>query len=1498
MNKKRLTILALITAILMLFSAMLFVACNDDNDDDDNKTTIEATEGLLISNGDFKVISQTTETYPRSITSWTGAKMYSSKTYPDDVVAGAISIDNAMYAANKKYWNDNKDETLYNILKQKYSGDKDAINNMLMIYMPEKGTDLGVDDAEYGPTAYGYTSTSFTLDKKSYYKLSIDVMTYNIKGVYNDDGELTNEPGARIYLSSNTYAEFYAIDTNGAWQTYEIFVESSTLSSTSLSLQLALGKYTSSYTNGLTTGYAFFDNVKLEKIVDEADKDADDNSEIVYEGKTPSDVFAEKTGDELAGNQFVKTATLTVPNGRFEFGTQTISSTSTPSNWSLVKGNSSNTETAAPSSLGWNGIIDTSKFSDNMSGYGKTYYVGTGASNTNTTLNSTSFSESFITEINNYSNRVGSGAYMLSQQLMTAQGIKSSKAITFEKGRVYKLSIDILTYDIHGAGVSLILTGSDGADIIVKGISENKDNGVYIGGQNIASNTQGEGRSNGEWTTYSFYILGNDYKDYSYYMTVWLGTDGTDSNTKATYKSYTQNGSSSSDATTYTANGTFSSGWVFVDELMLADITDNEIDTSNWATGAGQGEKFETSFASEGDKEAYISLKTEELFSKNTSISANFGNSKQTGGVDAGTNGTPNGWSSDYADKLADDDSLARIPSDMKAGGVSIATGATENAYFSSLGIAHPKTPYSISAKYALMMYSKNNGYYEISTDEFDIDANHFYRISLWVKTVDVKSTSGIYVYLMNGDESLVSFTKINTADYSDYTDDWCELTFVVRGASQDVTKLHIKVTYGSGERFDNETLGNGAMFVTNMSMTAISYNNFDDTSTSTYVKTADLSTSYNSTFTNGGFGDYDLTDEDLDENGMPLNKAGIPTKWTKSDLSDEEDDDENLVAGIVRVNNVDVNGDGVIEDDELFRFEPSAQIDNLFGGDADKFDNLYGNPDSADYITRDNIRRFGAPNMLALAGLNGNKYSVGYTSSSFTLSANTNYKLSVWMKTLTAKTSASIFLTGEASGTLDKQADYEQYFYIEKTKQEWTEYSFFIEVGLNSVSLKLNLWLGYDADTISMDELDEEANAENAKSEGIALFDNVSLTKIETEKFEDSASSDISRKLSFMTDGFDSISSTIDSRGELTSPSGWTGSVDTDQDSDDTKSGVVYYSDNGSLEVNDDGYVTLFGAELKLEDIDMPTNDEIKAALNSDSVFLNPDSAYYNAEFAAYSQSDKDNILAEDETNTAHRNAVIAAIRNKELTEAKAAQWITPDKLSPKNGNRMLVINNIAESAYYYYSNTMTMSSESYYRVSVWVRTYKISENSGAYIEFYLGSANESDNPLIFSAIQKDEWTKYTFYVATLDEDVTSAKLKLYLGKYSDDEESTNKLSSGYAMFDEVEIKKVTEAEYDEAANNTSDTVKTRTVIASSQSGSTETEGKTETPSSTFDLEYLWWMIPTLVLAVCIIAVVIVFAVRKIKRPKKVVILPADTDTQGQQVLEEKHKAYDGNKE
>lgn len=131
----------------------------------------------------------------------------------------------------------------------------------------------------------------------------------------------------------------------------------------------------------------------------------------------------------------------------------------------------------------------------------------------------------------------------------------------------------MLTYNVYGGGVSLILSG-DGEDIIIEGISENKYDGVVRFGESVG---EAYTPANDGWETYTFYIKGNQYKDMSYNLTLWLGTGTAEENAKhkTTYTHYSSTSSSGTSRNTYTANGTFSSGWAFFDDLTMTTYPDS-----------------------------------------------------------------------------------------------------------------------------------------------------------------------------------------------------------------------------------------------------------------------------------------------------------------------------------------------------------------------------------------------------------------------------------------------------------------------------------------------------------------------------------------------------------------------------------------------------------------------------------------------------------------------------------------------------------------------------------------------------------------------------------------------------------------------------------------------------------------------------------------------------------------------------------------------------------
>ena len=372
------------------------------------------------------------------------------------------------------------------------------------------------------------------------------------------------------------------------------------------------------------------------------------------------------------------------------------------------------------------------------------------------------------------------------------------------------------------------------------------------------------------------------------------------------------------------------------------------------------------------------------------------------------------------------------------------------------------------------------------------------------------------------------------------------------------------------------------------------------------------------------------------------------------------------------------------------------------------------------------------------------------------------------------------------------------------------------------------------------------------------------------TEEFDaitESTIKETERKLSYLQDGFDIPSESIESHTQLTSPSGWKGAVGTDQKAENTKSGVVYadatvlpFHEIDSADAADPNFsaiiaemgqtVSLFGKTYKYEEYPVlqteidevraqyegKTDEEIKVILQKTKMY-NDMKANYISSYELLSSLDKDG-----------------------------------NNISSVLGNNFLVINNTAASAYTYTSSNYGLNAETCYRISVWARTYNVT-GKGASIEFYLGSANEKENPLIFSGIGTAEgqngttaWTKYVFYVKTLDENVSAASIKLSLGEYDADDKST--LATGYAMFDAIEFEIVDEAEFDNAVAG--DFVAVRTVAKDAQQGAVDGEDETTEPENNFNLEQLSWMIPTIIIAVIIVVVVVVLIYKKLKKPAK----------------------------
>ncbi|MDE5990762.1 MAG: hypothetical protein K2H36_04175, partial [Clostridia bacterium] len=330
-------------------------------------------------------------------------------------------------------------------------------------------------------TSYKYTSSSHNLDINSYYKLSVDVKTML-------DNDNTDElAGAYINVSGGAEANWEAINTNGEWRTYTLYIETSELSSGSISIVLSNG--IGSTTNGhMSKGYVFFDNVLLQK-VSEVDKDDAD-----------AVAFTKADYDKIEISNTVAKYTMKTANAEFDFASSTTSLPYTPSKYTLVAGYGSGENSSTSSTYTVRGIIDTATFDRD------------GASSSLSALNTSLQSVGkTLADLTTPEASVGSRMLYMQNKQATAFGYRSSVAMNFATNKFYEVSIWAKTYITQGNATIRLTDGT------------NDDSNGYI----LTAD------SNDQWTKYTFYIEANQFRATSLYLELWLGFGGQNDNTQA-----------------------------------------------------------------------------------------------------------------------------------------------------------------------------------------------------------------------------------------------------------------------------------------------------------------------------------------------------------------------------------------------------------------------------------------------------------------------------------------------------------------------------------------------------------------------------------------------------------------------------------------------------------------------------------------------------------------------------------------------------------------------------------------------------------------------------------------------------------------------------------------------------------------------------------------------------------------------------------------------------
>ena len=648
---------------------------------------------------------------------------------------------------------------------------------------------------------------------------------------------------------------------------------------------------------------------------------------------------------------------------------------------------------------------------------------------------------------------------------------------------------------------------------------------------------------------------------------------------------------------------------------------------------------------------------------------------------------------------------------------------ASADSWNTNLGV-YPGTPTDANNPLMTVHNAQHNAT-SIKYTPTTIEANNYYRLSMWIKTDIVNKNSGLNIQLYEKakqedgtttteDTLLTSIDNFNTQNISDLDNnsynDYTEVVFLIESDIFDPSNIYFQFQLGSGDQFTSPTHVKGSAYITQISLTTVKYSDYNSES-GDYVKKHSFS-SVGGTIANNDFNSVDLANTekhyndlkpdgavDFDENKF-LNGNGngifaLPSDWTFTS-SDELD---KMNAGVLNIkNDVQLSALG---------FKPYTVNENILST-------------MPPHMQKDNH------NVLAINNkdeiLNGSEEDYtqwGFTSPSISLSKNTYYEISVWAYIESGN--ASINLKSSSKSTISS------FSLTSNTTAGWNEYKFYVETGFDDFTSYLELAIG--------------ENTANNKDHN-ALFDMPSITKISEESYnagvnlsDDEQSTDTYNSITFTTTNFDNNTES-DEEYTLNTPANWSGKhVDSDSPNGEHESiAGVYNRDHSNR--------NWFGGEGNTAEDNVISDSDLLAIMNS--------------------VPNIDGIGTEGTTN-----------------------------------DNILVINNHLASEYTYTTTLAdnALVAESYYEISIMIRTYNLAADDTAIIELKLHndifkfSLNEAKG----IKVNHDKWVKYSFYIQTgEDATIDDVELSVKLGTEGEDN-----YVAGYLFADNVTINKIDEDTY-----------------------------------------------------------------------------------------------------
>ena len=1271
MRKRKLTFLILVA--VMIVALIASVAACDPDDPEEEKPSYSTT---LVTNGNFDDASG--EEQPMSPSGWTGEAGSTSssaqyKTPTDNVHSGVIDVsDERGYRSE-----------FGSVTPGKVGED----NNILAIYN-------GVE-----ASSYKYTSSSITLSADRVYRLSVWVKTdiFTDASYYgtwlnrNDETQALNDAttGAYVSVSGVAYAAFDAINTNGEWQELVTYIDTHGTTGGSVTITLSLG--TGNWSTGhMAAGYAFFDNITMVDLNDEyqdpdstfvkgdgslSDEQADAKASAEFAAATQGTSSSKMVnGKEQESAHAVHTSKydMSVGDTAFDYATKT-STPYSPSRWTGSSGKKTDgTSFSTSSSNLQKGILDAASGSVSLIDNNSSYEGLTLDAHDSLTY---TYSEGHARTIGN--------VLFINAKNANVYGYSSNTTYTIEANNYYKISVWVKTYINSGNGAAVRLTSGDDDENIV---------------------SQSNISTNGEWQEVSLYLRGNQYRENTVTLELWLG----DNNTAGTV------------------------GMAFFDSVSVSKISEEEYNAA--PEGAGKKDML----TPDADFKYY------------------------------GMDGSQNVLS--YQAKAASDSRTALVQSGTQQDGLTV-NKALERGGNGVWLINNPTPAYSaITPVIAVDTNGKT-----VNTDNLiPLYPNEYLSLSVWVKTSEITSgglTVSVYNYDIEGiKEDLEDAPgKTDYADLSDYrtsvaslssltsegledfkidgVNDYVMLTFMIQGGKT-TAHLGFEFTLGSGTESNSSSYVKGWAMISNIMTEKITAADYSAASTASNVAKGSISSSAASVevASNGYFNVSDISGTNSlyadDENEFDFNTyntAGVlalPDGWTATDSS--------LLKAYLNKNGDEPATNyafgGVVDPDNdtskkmLTALLKSGDIHTLLSGSAA---DIFASAGKYSGLSEKN-------NLLAV--YSHNLLAFGFSSEEMSLSANSYYRVSVWAYAESGSQITVVISTGSD--------DTEYYFFENGAESGWKEYVFYIQTGVSSISASLSLYVGNA-------NYDNGGDAENVGDQTYAaLFTGATYQSVTEEDFDAYIAMERanSQTLSMLVDTMDNVTENTDS---LNTPSSWTGSqIDSDASSDDVTAGV-FDRENHDWD--------------ELLDLDIAGNEEDKALSNR-----------------LFDASVLDKNINNAEITTGIGDMVLVIYNHDDVRDDEG---------------------NLSGGAYSYQSSSMTLSAGSYYKITVWVLTYKLGENDSARVILKLGNSSYTFGTSIddeSSAVDKvrrintkGQWQEVSFYVY-IDKDVeesVTGTLTLQLG-------DTDEWVSGYLFADNFSCVEIDEKEVDGATVTPAQTV------------------------------------------------------------------------------------------